>query len=122
MSNRIAVYGSLKKGLHNHKLLESSRFVKDTYVRGFNMYSLGSFPCVVPNEDGSGSITVEVYDVTDEVLVNLDRLEGYPRFYDRDTFYTKCGLPVLMYYMHDHRSSDDLVSSGCWEYKRYNTL
>ena len=77
----VAVYGSLKKGFHNDVYLErANSFVGSGTISGFEMYGLGGFPMVVP---GDGRISVEVYSVSDDVLESLDRLEGFPHFYDR---------------------------------------
>ena len=47
------------------------------------MYSLGHFPAITPTKVGKPRIQVEVYEVDQDVMNALDRLEGYPRFYDR---------------------------------------
>jgi gamma-glutamylaminecyclotransferase len=80
----VFVYGSLKRGFRNHCMLEGSRFIGDAHtLETFRMHSMGgAFPAVVPDEDGA-AIEGEVYSVDDEGLARLDRLEGYPRHYDR---------------------------------------
>jgi gamma-glutamylaminecyclotransferase len=80
--NLVFVYGSLLSGLQNHRVLAGARFVDygktaESYVMG----SLGSFPGVA--RGGSDAICGELYEVDDEVLARLDRLEGHPRFYCR---------------------------------------
>lgn len=77
----VAVYGSLKKGFHNdHYIASSDTFVGDGTVKGFDMFSLGGYPMIVP---GNGQISVEVYEVSETTFNTLDRLEGFPHFYDR---------------------------------------
>ena len=50
MSYRVAVYGTLKKGGHNHRLLNESKYLgKDTTEAKYNFYSLGGFPAVTIN-------------------------------------------------------------------------
>lgn len=87
MSHKVIVYGTLKKGFGNHRLLETSKFLGTTSVPG-TMYSLGGFPGVRLDRLGQTSIKCEVYEVDGATLVNLDRLEGYRgpglnNFYDR---------------------------------------
>lgn len=81
---RVFVYGTLKKGHGNNRVLGNSTFLGEaiTCADGFFMYTNGGFPYVLRN--GSFFIKGELYEVTsDEVLRGLDRLEGYPSHYDR---------------------------------------
>ena len=77
----VFVYGTLKKGHGNHRLLENSRFIGEDSITGFDMYSTGGFPAVIP---GDGVVFGELYEVTPEELESLHRLEGY-RESDPDT-------------------------------------
>jgi gamma-glutamylcyclotransferase (GGCT)/AIG2-like uncharacterized protein YtfP len=78
---KVAVYGSLKKGFHNHYILGDSEYVEEKYIDGYIMYSLGSFPGAF---EGEGKIHVEIYEVSDNlILEDLDMLEGHPNFYKR---------------------------------------
>jgi len=76
----VAVYGSLKEGFYNHRLLKDQRLVGKGFASNFEMFSLGSFPMIIP---GKGSVAIEVYEVTADVMERLDRLEGYPTFCNR---------------------------------------
>lgn len=77
----VAVYGSLKQGFYNHRLLNNAPLVAVGKVPGFAMYSMGLYPMAVRKK---GSIQVEVYAVDSATFQQLDRLEGYPNFYDRN--------------------------------------
>lgn len=81
---RIAVYGTLKQGWGNHRLL-----MKEPSYAGYVMMDSISgvgFPSMkLGNKE---KLYVEVYDVTEEEFRNVDRLEGYeegrvPTFYNR---------------------------------------
>jgi gamma-glutamylaminecyclotransferase len=76
----VAVYGSLKKGFHNHRLLEKSRHVGNGVVWDWQMFSVGSYPMIAK---GLGKVYVEIYEVDGATFSNLDRLEGYPSYYNR---------------------------------------
>ena len=80
-TEKVFVYGSLKKGFGNHPLLDGAEFLGNGVIKGFDMYSLGAFPAIVPSE--KGIIHGELYDVSPDIFQNLDWLEGYPDFYDR---------------------------------------
>jgi len=107
----VAVYGSLRKSLHNHRLLEEATFLGTTTTSGFTMYSLGGFPYLTPS-DNTNPITIEVYDVTEREFANLDRLEGFPNFYNRKLIPTEFGEAWIYFIA---TASDDLVvTSGDW--------
>ena len=74
----VAVYGTLKKGHGNHRLLEGSKYLgKGVTVEKYPMTGTGmGFPYVY-EEPGEGKrISVELYRVTAEVMDLLDDLEG----------------------------------------------
>ena len=93
MASKVAVYGSLRKGMHNHYLLGNSKFLGKAKGSGLVMYSMGGFPAVVPSGNDHETIVVELYEVSPQVLEILDRLEGYPEWYNRKvhTFITEEG-------------------------------
>ena len=72
-TNIVAVYGTLREGLNNHKLIAGCKRIGLGWLTGFRMYNLGDFPGIIPTHDESGRIRVEWYDVSDEILEELDR-------------------------------------------------
>ena len=82
MDTLVFVYGSLKKEYHNHLLLEKSKYLGQYSTNPeFSMYDLGDFPAITLM--GNTKIYGEVYLVDEETFKRLDKLEGYPRFYNR---------------------------------------
>lgn len=83
---KIAVYGSLRKGMYNHPLLGDSSLLETVEVNlPFKMVSLGSFPALKMDNE-LHPIVVEIYEVDEPTYKRVERLEGYPQFYDRFTF------------------------------------
>lgn len=84
--SKVFVYGTLKQGEGNHRLLEQARFVGDAATkRGFSMTTGG---CPFVHMLGEDSIRGEVYEVNEHQLARLDQLEGYvpgrpDNYYDR---------------------------------------
>ena len=79
----VFTYGTLKKGFHNHYLLEDSKFIGEAVTK--NKYGLypsvcGSFPFALKSKNDI-EIIGEVYDVDNYTLARLDALEGYPVLY-----------------------------------------
>jgi gamma-glutamylcyclotransferase (GGCT)/AIG2-like uncharacterized protein YtfP len=121
----VAVYGSLRKSLHNHSLLAGSEYIGEYITEPiYDMYSVsGSYPGLV--QHGSTSIHMEVYSVTDVVATNLDRLEGYKvgqedsNHYNKVTVNTPFGKASLYIYNHSVKSMVK-VESGNWvSFKEY---
>ncbi len=73
----VAVYGSLRQGLGNHRLLEDAKFLGTFETPPYyTMYSVGnSFPGLI--KKGSTSVVMEAYLVSDSELSRLHSLEGY---------------------------------------------
>ncbi|MGI9571737.1 MAG: gamma-glutamylcyclotransferase family protein [Candidatus Actinomarinaceae bacterium] len=82
--NKVFVYGTLKKGYHNHNCLEGSEFIGSARsIEKFNMINLGGFPAVLYNSDDGYQIWGEIYKINDRILQRLDLLEGEGTFYNR---------------------------------------
>ena len=115
--NTVAVYGTLLNGFGNHRLLEASRFLGHSQVVGFDMYSLGGFPVIVP-ADHERAIKTEVYEVDDRVMSSLDMLEGYPNFYNRQQVevMTDEGVKAAWIYFMQEPPYEELhlVANGDW--------
>lgn len=81
-AERVFVYGSLKRGFHNHHFLEEATFLGGaTTARSFDLWSLGAFPAVT--QPGRFHVTGEVYGVDRDTLSELDLLEGEGILYKR---------------------------------------
>jgi gamma-glutamylcyclotransferase (GGCT)/AIG2-like uncharacterized protein YtfP len=82
MTYRVFVYGTLKKGLHNHDLLHDSEFFGGAVtVPTYSMISVG-FPVIMADENGK-QVSGEIYTADDETLARLDGLEREGSSYDR---------------------------------------
>lgn len=80
----ILVYGTLKRGYWNNRLLENAQYVGPAVVKNYCLYD-GGFPVAQPLE--GSSLQGELFFVDDEdkaTVSNCDRLEGTPTFYSRE--------------------------------------
>lgn len=80
------VYGSLKKGFDNHKLLEkyARRIGKASTVAKFGMFEagFGNYPYLI--QKSLNTIKGELYQITrKELLARIDEFEGAPEYYER---------------------------------------
>jgi len=84
----IFVYGTLRPDCGNDVLWRGkahARFDGLAILPRFRLVSGGAFPFALPDADADavGALIVPNDGEYDEVLARMDRLEGYPRFYDR---------------------------------------
>jgi gamma-glutamylcyclotransferase (GGCT)/AIG2-like uncharacterized protein YtfP len=98
---KVFVYGTLKSG---GELRGLDRFGDGATIVGkaktvypdYEMADLGAFPGVFLN--GEYHIEGEVWEVDDETMEDLDAIEGYPDFYNRQLTHTTEGK-AWMYYL-----------------------
>lgn len=114
----VAVYGSLRAGMGNHRVLGASTKVGSCKVQGWVMRSLGGFPYI---HHGEGEIVIEVYEVNALTSARLDGLEGYPSFYNREQIDTPFGK-AWIYFIEDRSHTAPLVTSGDWVQYRQERL
>jgi gamma-glutamylcyclotransferase (GGCT)/AIG2-like uncharacterized protein YtfP len=82
MHRHVFVYGTLLAGEVNHHLLAGCELLgRHRTDPRFTMLDLGAYPGVA--RGGSTAIAGEIYRVDSKRLELLDRLEDYPRLYDR---------------------------------------
>ena len=127
--NNVFVYGTLKKGYGNHRLLEGSEVISEEASTYGDMYSLGGFPGTKKNKLAKSLVFGEVYSVDDETLKRLDRLEGHPNFFERKfvEVYSSNGegkfdeLKAWIYFYKGEVSKERYIESGIWKghYVRY---
>ena len=114
----VSVYGSLRKtmGNHNYYLLNSEYKGTFTTEPEYTLHSLSAYPGLKQN--GNHSVVMEVYEVDEDTLKNLNRLEGYrpgetSTFYDRIEIDTPWGKAFTYIYVNE-LSKDSIVESGDW--------
>lgn len=110
----VFVYGTLRKGERNRRIMEPHlvRELGSGRIQGV-MYDLGAFPVIVLN--GDGVVIGEWVEVTDKGLAALDRLEEYPRFYDRSMVRDLNGkVEGFVYHMTQVPEYAERISGGDW--------
>lgn len=83
----VFVYGTLRKGDSRFGVLDGCECIHGVaFIDGFDMLNLGGFPGIVP---GNGRIVGEIYEVDEEVLGQLDRIEGYREDDPKNSLYIR---------------------------------
>ena len=81
---KIFVYGTLKKGHCRSNVLDGQTFLGEALTSNiYRLFNCGSYPGFVKCEAGI-SIEGELWEVNEDCLAKLDRIEGIPFLYKRD--------------------------------------
>jgi len=114
----VAVYGSLRKKQSNYEYYLSGSKYKGTFSTEpeYTLHSLTYYPGLKLN--GNTSVVMEVFEVDEETLNTLNRLEGYrpnekSTFYDRIEISTPWGKAFTYIYVNE-LSKESIVESGDW--------
>ena len=104
-------------GPHASVLYEEVAMEKgvDVVARGegeYTMLNLGMYPALIL--EGETPITVEVYDVDEDVFQSLDWLEGYPNYYNRKLINTQAGEAWIYFLDCGEELTNNCVTSGDW--------
>lgn len=122
---KVAVYGSLRSGLHNNSILGTegvdSKYLGSDRVSGYHLFAPGHdcFPYAVAMGGAQDLMTVEIYEVTDEVFKNLDCLEGYPHHYSRSIEQTIHGNAWVYHLPHHKLPGSDWKRVRWGDWKSY---
>lgn len=104
----VFVYGTLKKGFSNHRLLEKSNLIgKASTCEKYPMFcSNGMYPYMVHKIGLGHSVKGEVYEVSKDVQARLDILEGVPSHYVRKEIRVKCNDEILLAWCYFRASNE----------------
>ncbi|MBI1918776.1 MAG: gamma-glutamylcyclotransferase [Planctomycetes bacterium] len=77
------IYGTLKRGERNHRLLAGEPFVGEAVTEPrYRLYDCGAHPALVEDEANGRALRGEVYLVGPATLRRLDILEDVPHRYE----------------------------------------
>jgi gamma-glutamylaminecyclotransferase len=112
MNHLIFVYGTLKRGEPLNKHLEHDRFVGEASTQPFyRLLHNGWYPMLVHAKNGL-EIGGEVWEVDDETLKMLDRVEGHPFTYKRVKVRLQEPFPETVQAYFHQRSTEGLKDCG----------
>jgi len=78
------VYGTLKRGLRNHRLLAGQEFIREAVtLPHYRLFDRGAYPCLVEDFQAGVAVRGELWRIDTLILPRLDELEGAPRLFSR---------------------------------------
>ena len=118
---KLIVYGTLMSGESNHRFCRNAVSITPCTVTG-TLYDTGyGFPAFVP--EGENTVAAELIEIPFEDWEAVDRLEGYPRLYDRLMFPAKIAdgtdTTGWVYVMHNLPEMAQVIESGSWKEYRH---
>jgi gamma-glutamylcyclotransferase (GGCT)/AIG2-like uncharacterized protein YtfP len=112
MQHQVFVYGTLLRGEVNHRLLDGAAFLGPHRTAPcFALLLVGAYPGAV--RGGGSAILGEVFRVGTAGLHQLDRLEEYPKLYDRQLIATPYGR-AWIYLYRGRRRDRPVIGGGDW--------
>lgn len=80
------VYGSLRKGMGRHKILERSdvEFVDTLFLPNYTLLDLGEYPTVIKSKNNARGVVGELYTLPFSLLLEIDILEDVPNLFFRE--------------------------------------
>jgi gamma-glutamylcyclotransferase (GGCT)/AIG2-like uncharacterized protein YtfP len=98
MRVRLFVYGTLKRGFVREDLMAGAILEERATTQcGYALHDLGDYPALVAATEGT--VVGEVYSVDPEHLDALDRYEGCPELYRRESILLQDGSRAEAYVM-----------------------
>jgi gamma-glutamylcyclotransferase (GGCT)/AIG2-like uncharacterized protein YtfP len=112
----VFVYGTLKSGYHNNRLLEEEEFVGEAVTKPlYRLWDVGAFPGLTEDFENGKAIQGELWRVSPECVVRLDRLEGTPYLYRREVLQIEGVTEEVQGYIFNRDYSRLEECSPVWE-------
>ena len=118
---KLIVYGTLMSGERNHRFCRNAVSLTPCTITG-TLYDTGyGFPAFVP--ESGGVINAELIEIPLAEWVDIDRLEGYPRLYDRQLLQATLAdggkTTGWIYIMNTLPPMTKVIESGSWKEYRH---
>jgi gamma-glutamylaminecyclotransferase len=130
---KIFVYGTLMRGHYNFGVLtkHKAKFLSLDAIPGFILYSLGPYPFITrPTIQLQSLVHGELFECPEEAVRAMDRLEGHPNFYRRETVDLAYSKGEAYAYVMNEKSVGEFLMSkkatflptGKWTHDEYKKL
>ena len=118
---KLIVYGTLMTGERNHRFCRNAVSITPCIVTG-TLYDTGyGFPAFVP--EGNTIVKAELIEIPLTDWADVDRLEGYPRLYDRQLLQAILADGTIdtgwVYIMNTLPEGARVIESGSWKEYRH---
>lgn len=111
---RIFIYGTLRRGRENHRVLLRAGATFERAARTaarYDLVDLGPYPALL--REGPLAISGEVWVIDERATADLDRFEGAPELYVRAPIELDDGSTVETY-VYARPTTAPRIASGAW--------
>jgi gamma-glutamylcyclotransferase (GGCT)/AIG2-like uncharacterized protein YtfP len=108
---KLFVYGTLKQGRSNHRLMHGAKFLGKAYILG---YQLHQCPAITPKE--GGIVYGELYEVESSHVAMLDKFEGHNSHHPESSLYKRTEMKA--YPKHNHEIEELGVACSVYVYNQ----
>jgi gamma-glutamylaminecyclotransferase len=110
----VFVYGTLKRGERNHRLLADQEFLGAAVTAPrYRVFDLGPYPGLVRDDATGLAVRGELFAVTERCLAELDEFEGVAGPFARDLIAVDGHELVWAYYLNEP-VPEGAKSGACW--------
>jgi gamma-glutamylaminecyclotransferase len=115
MGSVIFFYGTLKRGFGRNVILEDQKFLRDAKTAPkYMLYDLGAFPAMVKDDDMGVSVEGELWEVDEECLSYLCKIEGSPSFYKLESV-TLDNNEIVQSFLFQRPVNEYNRMGACWK-------
>jgi gamma-glutamylaminecyclotransferase len=114
MKTILFVYGTLKRGMKNHRLLAGQAFLTSARTKPcYRLLDLGNYPGLIADNEHGLAIHGELWEIDEPTLAQLDVFEGVPSQFQRRPvdIVSAAGEAQAYFYV---GSSNGLDCGNCW--------
>jgi len=110
------VYGTLKRGERNHRLLAGQEFVGDGLTAPrYRLYDRGPYPCLVEAPTDGEAVRGEIWRIESRLFSVLDELEGAPHLFKRTEIALSHFSDVVWGYLYQRDVRGMTRCGPCWK-------
>ncbi len=111
------VFGTLKRGQVNHRLMTGQAFVREaTTLPHYRLYDLGEYPGLADDPVNGLSIVGELWQISECCLAELDDFEGVPDWFQRRPVLLEGEPAEADAYFYGRPLPVGAVSGGLWPF------
>ena len=117
MMDKVAVYGTLKRGESRGNVLNGDGLIEPSLITGVEMYNGPGYPF---KTEGDGVVAIEIFKVPDATMKELEGIEGYPHLFNKGRVYEYTERHHIWVFTGGDRlvgefaCRDRLIGNGIW--------
>jgi len=110
------VYGTLKRGKKNHYALMNAHYLNESCTSpDYLLVDLGHYPGMVEKQQDGFSVQGELFKISYELLVELDKIEDAPFLFNLEPITLADGSKAFAYLYKQSILGAKILADGVWQ-------